>query len=95
MIRFVQGNLLDAPAEALVNTINTVGVMGKGIALMFREAFPENFRPYREAVARGEIQVGRMFVTGNHALLGPKWIINFPPKGTGVNRPGPNGSSKG
>ena len=49
MIRFTQGNLLEAKAEALVNTVNTVGVMGKGIALMFKEAFPENFRLYKEA----------------------------------------------
>jgi O-acetyl-ADP-ribose deacetylase (regulator of RNase III) len=80
MIRSVQGNLLDAPTEALVNTINTVGVMGKGIALMFREAFPDNFRVYREAVKRNEVHVGRMLVTGNHAPLGPKWLINFPTK---------------
>jgi O-acetyl-ADP-ribose deacetylase (regulator of RNase III) len=50
MMKFLQGNLLDAPTEALVNTVNTVGVMGKGIALMFKEAFPANFREYEEAV---------------------------------------------
>jgi O-acetyl-ADP-ribose deacetylase (regulator of RNase III) len=85
MIRFLQGNLLDAPTEALVNTVNTVGVMGKGIALMFKEAFPENFRAYREAVKREEVEVGRMFVTENRTLAGqngagPKWLINFPTK---------------
>lgn len=80
MVKFLQGNLLDAPTEALVNTVNTVGVMGKGIALMFKEAFPENFRAYEEAVNRDEVQVGRMFVTENRRLEGPKWLINFPTK---------------
>src|ERR1700681_4163107 len=80
MIRFTTGNLLDAKTEAVVNTVNTVGVMGKGIALMFKEAFPENFRAYEEACKRREIQVGHMFVTENLALEGPHWIINFPSK---------------
>ena len=80
MIKFLQGNLLEAPTEALVNTVNTVGVMGKGIALMFKEAFPENFRAYEGAAKRNEVQVGRMFVTENRALRGPKWLINFPTK---------------
>jgi O-acetyl-ADP-ribose deacetylase (regulator of RNase III) len=80
MTRFLQGNLLDAPTEALVNTVNTVGVMGKGIALMFKEAFPENFRAYEEACKRKEIRVGHMFVTENLSLDGPRWIVNFPTK---------------
>jgi O-acetyl-ADP-ribose deacetylase (regulator of RNase III) len=80
MIRFLEGNLLDAPTEAVVNTVNTVGVMGKGIALMFKEAFPENFRAYEEACERHEVHIGRMFVTENLALKGPRWIINFPSK---------------
>jgi O-acetyl-ADP-ribose deacetylase (regulator of RNase III) len=80
MIRFIQGNLLDAQAEALVNTVNTVGVMGKGIALMFREAFPENFKAYEAACKREEVVIGKMFVTQNHALTGPRYIINFPTK---------------
>jgi len=80
MIKFLQGNLLDAPTEALVNTVNTVGVMGKGIALMFKEAFPDNFHAYDEAVKRKEVRIGRMFVTENPAFNGPKWLINFPTK---------------
>lgn len=80
MIKFLQGNLFDAPAEALVNTVNTVGVMGKGIALMFKEAFPDNFRAYDEAVKRDEVRIGHMFVTENRAFDGPKWLINFPTK---------------
>lgn len=84
MIRYTQGNLLDAEVEALVNTVNTVGIMGKGIALMFKEAFPENFRLYAAACKRGEVQIGRMFVTERPPLAGssrgPRWIINFPTK---------------
>jgi O-acetyl-ADP-ribose deacetylase (regulator of RNase III) len=80
MITFRQGNLLEAPVEALVNTVNTVGVMGKGIALMFKEAFPANFRAYEEACKRKEIRVGHMFVTESFALQGPHWLINFPTK---------------
>lgn len=80
MIRYTKGNLLEAPAEALVNTVNEVGVMGKGIALMFREAFPESAQEYEEACERGELKVGRVLVTPNHQLVGPKWIIHFPTK---------------
>ena len=80
MITFTQGNLLEARAEALVNTVNTVGVMGKGIALMFKERFPENFRRYAAACKAGEVQVGRIFITEVNELEGPRWIINFPTK---------------
>lgn len=80
MITFTTGNLLDAPVDALVNTVNEVGVMGKGIALMFKEAFPDNTRAYQTACKAGEVQVGRMFVTANPTLQGPRWIINFPTK---------------
>lgn len=80
MITFLQGNLLDAPVEAVVNTVNTVGVMGKGIALMFKEAFPANFAAYEQACKRKEVRVGKMFVTEHLALEGPRWIINFPTK---------------
>ena len=80
MMRFTQGNLLEANVDALVNTVNTVGVMGKGIALMFKERFPENFKAYAAACKRGDVQVGRMFVTAGAQLQGPRWIINFPTK---------------
>ena len=80
MITFMEGNLLTANAQALVNTVNTVGVMGKGIALMFKEAFPENFKAYEAACRRGEVRVGRMFVTERQDMYGPKWIVNFPTK---------------
>jgi O-acetyl-ADP-ribose deacetylase (regulator of RNase III) len=80
MIEFTRGNLLEADAEALVNTVNTVGVMGKGVALMFKEAFPANYRSYEAACKREDVQVGRMFVTERQELIGPKYIINFPTK---------------
>lgn len=80
MLCFIQGNLLDARVDALVNTVNTVGVMGKGIALMFKERFPENFRAYAAACKAGEVRVGEMFVQPGAELDGPRWIINFPTK---------------
>jgi O-acetyl-ADP-ribose deacetylase (regulator of RNase III) len=82
MIEITQGNLLKAPAEALVNTVNTVGVMGKGIALQFRQAFPEMYRAYEKACADGDVQLGRVQVFDVGGLVGgPRWIINFPTKG--------------
>lgn len=82
MIRYLKGNLLESEAEALVNTVNTVGVMGKGLALQFKEKFPENYRLYREACQQGMFHVGEMFVTLSNDLMGKKIIINFPTKTT-------------
>src|SRR5690554_1275084 len=80
MISYTTGNLLDADVDALVNTVNTVGVMGKGIALMFKDRFPDNMAAYAKACKADEVQVGRMFVTETGELMGPRWIINFPTK---------------
>src|SRR5437868_4253337 len=80
MIKITKGNLLKAPAEALVNTVNTVGVMGKGIALQFRQAYPENYKAYRKAVDAGSVRPGHMFVFQTGLLNGPRYIINFPTK---------------
>jgi O-acetyl-ADP-ribose deacetylase (regulator of RNase III) len=80
MIEYTQGNLLEAEAEALVNTVNTVGVSGKGIALMFKDAFPENFRAYQVASKAGRLAPGGVFVTERHDMLGPRFIINFATK---------------
>ncbi|MEX1670453.1 macro domain-containing protein [Zhongshania guokunii] len=80
MITYTTGNLLDADVDALVNTVNTVGVMGKGIALMFKERFPANMAAYATACKAKEVQVGKVFVTETNELMGPKWIINFPTK---------------
>lgn len=80
MIEFAKGNLLDADVQALVNTVNTVGIMGKGIALQFKKAFPENFAAYAKACERHEVQIGRMFVHHLGQLTNPRFIINFPTK---------------
>ncbi len=80
MIDYTTGNLLDDSAEALVNTVNEVGVMGKGVALMFRDTFPSNTKAYEKACDDRDVRVGRMFVTEVKDLVGPRWIINFPTK---------------
>ena len=83
MTRFVEarGNLLDADVDVLVNTVNTVGVMGKGIALQFKNAFPANFKAYEQACKRKQVVLGKMFVFDNGQLTRPCWIVNFPTKG--------------
>ena len=80
MIEFKQGNILQEETEALVNTVNCVGVMGRGIALQFKKAFPENFKAYAAACQRGEVVPGRMFVFETGQLTPPRYIINFPTK---------------
>jgi O-acetyl-ADP-ribose deacetylase (regulator of RNase III) len=80
MIQEGHGNILQADAEALVNTVNTVGYMGKGIALQFKQAFPDNFAAYAQAARKGEIKPGRMFVYRTGLLTNPRFIINFPTK---------------
>lgn len=80
MIKETSGNLLSADAEALVNTVNTVGVAGKGIALQFRKAFPDNFNAYAKAAKHNMVTPGRMFVHPTGRLTNPRYIINFPTK---------------
>lgn len=80
MITYEKGNLLAANVEALVNTVNTVGVMGKGIALQFKEAFPENYRAYAAACKKEEVETGKMFVTETNRMDSLRYIINFPTK---------------
>ena len=81
MIEHAQGNLLEAHAEALVNTVNTVGVMGKGVALQFRQAYPEMNRAYERACKEGQVRLGKMQVYDLGGLVGGvRWIINFPTK---------------
>jgi O-acetyl-ADP-ribose deacetylase (regulator of RNase III) len=81
MISYITGNILDSPAQALVNTVNTVGVMGKGIALQFKKAYPNNFKAYEEACKKSEITIGKLFVkTDSNISSGEKIIINFPTK---------------
>jgi O-acetyl-ADP-ribose deacetylase (regulator of RNase III) len=80
MIQFQRGNLLEAKVEALVNTVNCVGVMGKGIALQFKQAFPENFKQYQKACNADEVKPGQMFTVATGNLFNPRYIINFPTK---------------
>ena len=75
------GNLLKADVEALANSVNTVGVMGKGIALQFKNAFPANFKAYEAACKKQDVRLGEVFVFDNGQLMPPRWIINFPTKG--------------
>lgn len=83
MISFEVGNLLESDAQALVNTVNTEGVMGKGIALQFKEAFPNNYDIYRRACKTGNFGVGEVLITEDKNLLGEKkYIVNFPTKTT-------------
>ena len=82
MIELTQGNLLEASAEALVNTVNTAGIMGKGIALQFKQAYPQMFRAYERGCKAGEVKLGKVQVFDLGGLVGgPRWIINFPTKG--------------
>jgi O-acetyl-ADP-ribose deacetylase (regulator of RNase III) len=80
MITIAEGNLLKTDAEALVNTVNCEGFMGKGIALQFKKAFPENNKAYERACRAGEVQPGRMLVFPTGSMVNPKYILNFPTK---------------
>lgn len=80
MIEYRTGDILAADAEALVNTVNCVGFMGRGIALQFKKAWPDNFKAYAAACHSGEVQPGRMFVFETGRLTNPRFIINFPTK---------------
>jgi O-acetyl-ADP-ribose deacetylase (regulator of RNase III) len=80
MLKLKRGNLLDEKTEALVNTVNCVGVMGKGVALQFKRAFPDNFKQYQKACKNNEVEPGRMFTVATDSLLNPRYIINFPTK---------------
>jgi O-acetyl-ADP-ribose deacetylase (regulator of RNase III) len=80
VIEFRRDNLLEADAEALVNTVNTVGVMGKGIALQFKKKFWENFKAYERACKNDEVEIGKMFTFPLDSLTNPRYIINFPTK---------------
>lgn len=80
MIKYTTGNLLDAGTQALVNTVNTVGVMGKGIALQFKTRFPNNYKTYRDACKAGTFKTGQVLVIAEGDLLNQKIIVNFPTK---------------
>jgi len=80
VIDLTQGDMLTADVDALVNTVNCVGVMGRGIALQFRKAFPENFKAYKAVCERGELRPGKLFIYEQAQLTNPRYIINFPTK---------------
>ena len=81
MIEYKVGDIFTEDVEALVNSVNCVGVMGRGIALQFKNVFPDNFKAYAEACKRDDIQPGRMFVFDTGRRMGtPRYIINFPTK---------------
>ena len=80
MIEFKTGDLFAEDVEALVNSVNCVGIMGRGIALQFKNAFPENFKAYADACRRNEVTPGRMFVHRLDGMTNPRYIINFPTK---------------
>ncbi|MGD8500516.1 MAG: macro domain-containing protein, partial [Phycisphaerales bacterium] len=86
MIEIVRGNLLEAKVDALVNAVNTVGIMGKGIAFQFRVAFPGNFVAYKRECAAGNLELGQMFVHQTGSTSKPYYIINFPTKKHWANK---------
>ena len=80
LIEYQRGDILQADVEALVNSINCVGIMGRGIALQYKNHFRENFLAYKIACEHGKVQPGQMFVFETGTLTNPKFIINFPTK---------------
>lgn len=80
MINFKQEDILESNTEAIINTVNTVGVMGKGIALQFKQKYPENFKAYKKACDNNELVIGKVFVTETNNMLNPRYIVNFPTK---------------
>jgi len=79
MFKYTVGNILTSDTEAITNTVNTFGVMGKGIALAFKKSFPDNYKDYRKRFEDGQLTIGKMVVFKTN-LLTPKYIINFPTK---------------
>ena len=80
MTNLTSGNIIEADAEALVNTVNCIGHMGKGIALQFKKAFPENFKAYAQTCRAGNVLPGNVFGYKTMTFVGPKYIMNFPTK---------------
>ncbi|ART78928.1 type II toxin-antitoxin system antitoxin DNA ADP-ribosyl glycohydrolase DarG [Oceanisphaera avium] len=80
MIKYKKGDIFQSDADALINTVNCVGIMGRGLALQFKNAFPDNFKAYAAACKRDEVLPGKMFVFDSGQLTNPRYIINFPTK---------------
>ena len=80
MITYQTGNILHDQADAIINTVNTVGVMGKGLALQFKKAFPDNFKAYKKACDDKTLVTGDVLAVSLHSINAPFYIINFPTK---------------
>lgn len=80
MINFKTGNIFTEDVEALVNAVNCVGVMGKGLALQFKNEFPGNFQAYSRACKQGEVRPGQVFLFEMNSSANPRYIVNFPTK---------------
>lgn len=80
MILYVEGNLFNSPAQVLVNTVNTVGVMGKGVALEFKRLFPDMYKQYRILCEQESFNIGMLWLYRSPN----KWVLNFPTKSIGV-----------
>lgn len=80
MITYTHGNIFEVETEALVNAVNTVGVMGKGLALQFKKKYPKNFKVYQGACKKGTFKTGQVLVVDEGDLFHKKWVINFPTK---------------
>lgn len=81
MIEYKQGDIFTSDCEAIINTVNTKGIMGKGLALQFKKRYPDNFKAYEKACENEQVQLGKMFIFNRNTLDNPKYIINFPTKG--------------
>lgn len=80
MIKYTSENIFSVNTEAIINTVNTVGVMGKGLALEFKKRYPSNYDSYYKACKNNDVKIGKMFITQRSQELNPKYIINFPTK---------------
>lgn len=80
MIEYKNGDIFETTAEAIVNTVNCVGIMGRGIALQFKKRYPENFNSYAAACKKKEVVPGKMLVFETGNMVNPRYIINFPTK---------------
>lgn len=79
MIKYTSGNILSAEAEAIINSVNIVGVMGKGLALEFKKAYPDNYNEYKKVCDSKSLEIGKLHIYNTGKFL-PKYIINFPTK---------------
>lgn len=86
MITYVSGDIFKSNVEAIVNTVNTQGIMGKGLALQFKKRFPDNFKAYEKYCKSGQLFIGNMFIFQTNTLSGPRYIINFPTKKSWKNK---------